>query len=73
MREMKDSGVEWVGEIPKNWDFIRGKYHLINKKYIPGIHASEYNRLSLTLKGVLPRSKDDADGLQPKDFNTHGQ
>lgn len=71
MREMKDSGIEWVGEIPKNWHFECGKYHFFNNKYIPGIHADKYNRLSLTLKGVLPRSKDDADGLQPKDFNTY--
>ena len=28
MREMKDSGVEWIGEIPKNWDIIKGKYVL---------------------------------------------
>lgn len=25
MREMKDSGVEWIGEIPSEWDFLRGK------------------------------------------------
>ena len=24
--EMKDSGVEWIGEIPSHWDFIRLKY-----------------------------------------------
>ena len=71
MREMKDSGIDWVGSIPKEWDFIRGKYHLSNKKYIPGIHADKYERLSLTLQGVLPRSKDDTDGLQPKDFYTY--
>ena len=28
---MKDSGIEWVGEIPEHWDCIRGKYLL---KYI---------------------------------------
>ena len=22
-REMKDSGVEWIGEIPKNWGFAK--------------------------------------------------
>lgn len=71
MREMKDSGAEWVGTIPENWDFVRGKYHLTNKKNIPGVHADKYNRLSLTLKGVLPRSKDDSEGLQPKDFYTY--
>ena len=25
MREMKDSGVEWIGEIPKDWDTIANK------------------------------------------------
>ena len=32
MREMKDSGVEWIGEIPKEWNTIRLKYLLTNKK-----------------------------------------
>ena len=26
--EMKDSGIEWIGEIPVTWDIIRGKYIL---------------------------------------------
>ena len=26
MREMKDSGIEWIGEIPKNWKCVRLKY-----------------------------------------------
>lgn len=26
--EMKDSGVEWIGEIPKHWNVVRGKYVL---------------------------------------------
>ena len=25
-REMKDSGIEWIGEIPKEWEIIRIKY-----------------------------------------------
>lgn len=28
MREMKDSGIEWIGEIPKDWEIIKGKYVL---------------------------------------------
>lgn len=27
--EMKDSGVEWIGKVPKHWKIIRGKYILI--------------------------------------------
>ena len=32
MREMKDSGVEWIGEIPQNWNTVRLKYMLIADK-----------------------------------------
>lgn len=71
MREMKDSGVEWIGEIPNSWTVRRGKTLFVNTKYIPGKLSSNYDRLSLTLKGVLPRKKDDSDGLQPKDFDTY--
>ena len=27
MREMKDSGIAWIGEIPKNWDIQKIKYN----------------------------------------------
>lgn len=26
MRKMKDSGIEWIGQIPQEWDVQRGKY-----------------------------------------------
>lgn len=26
MREMRDSGVEWIGEIPKDWNCCKQKY-----------------------------------------------
>ena len=26
--EMKDSGIEWIGEIPKHWEIVKGKYIL---------------------------------------------
>lgn len=31
MREMKDSRVEWIGEIPKDWSMIRVKHAFIRK------------------------------------------
>ena len=31
--EMKDSGVEWIGEIPKNWDIEKIKYHLKREEF----------------------------------------
>lgn len=71
MREMKDSGIEWIGKIPANWNCIKGKYLFTNDKYIPGVNSYKYDRLSLTLNGVISRPKDDANGLQPNDFNTY--
>lgn len=32
MREMKDSGIEWIGEIPRNKRIIRNKYLLVYTK-----------------------------------------
>ena len=28
-REMKDSGVEWIGKCPKNWEVNSAKYHIV--------------------------------------------
>ena len=35
MREMKDSGVEWIGKIPNNWTVYKNKY-LIKEMYSGG-------------------------------------
>lgn len=35
MRDMKDSGIEWIGEIPKDWGTIINKYNFdLNKEII---------------------------------------
>lgn len=69
MREMKDSGVEWIGEIPREWQLLRFKDKYINKKEIAKEKSLEYERLALTLNGVIKRPKDDSEGLQPKEFD----
>ena len=71
MVEMKESGVTWVGKIPKHWNFNKAKYHFTNDKYVVGVKSTNYNRLALTLKGVIHREKEDNEGLQPNDFNTY--
>ena len=68
MREMKESGVGWIGEIPENWYIGRVKNIFKNKKEVVGDKADDYERLSLTLNGVLKRSKETNDGLQPEEF-----
>ena len=67
-REMKDSGIEWIGEIPQEWDLVKTKHCYSNQKVIVGENADEYERLALTLNGVIKRSKYDSTGLQPEVF-----
>lgn len=71
MREMKGSGISWVGEIPKEWSVNRAKYCFVNTKEIAGCMSDRYERLALTMNGVIKRSKDDSNGLQPEKFETY--
>lgn len=65
--ELKDSGVEWIGKIPKDWEVIRGKFLFDNKK-IKNSGAMN-NVLSLTLNGVIDRDINNFEGLQPESFD----
>ena len=51
--EMKDSGIEWIGKIPVEWDLIKisGLYSLRNTK----VSDKDYPPLSVTMKGILPQ------------------
>ena len=53
MRNMKDSGIECVGEIPSTWGVgrIGGLYSLRNQK----VSDRDYPPLSVTNKGILPQ------------------
>ena len=66
---MKNSGIEWIGEIPDDWEVKPVKRYFSHVKRIVGDDVDKYERLSLTMQGVLKRSKDDAEGLQPEKFN----
>ena len=70
-REMKDSGIEWIGEIPKGWEVVKVKNIFKNTKKIVGDREKEFERLALTLKGVLKRDKNDNKGLQSEKFSTY--
>lgn len=68
---MKDSGISWVGEIPQDWETCRTKYCFESTKEIARMKAVDYERLALTMNGVIKRSKDDNTGLQPEKFETY--
>ena len=68
MREMKQSGVYWIGEIPEDWSLLPTKRFFRAEKRIVGDAVDEYERLALTMQGVIKRSKEDSEGLQPEKF-----
>lgn len=51
MREMKDSGIEWLGEIPINWNLeqVSSIFEERNTK----VNDTDYPPLSVTKKGIL--------------------
>ncbi|PJB81578.1 MAG: restriction endonuclease subunit S, partial [Acidobacteria bacterium CG_4_9_14_3_um_filter_49_7] len=55
--EMKDSGVEWLGEIPKHWDVRRCKYILreINVRSVDG--SEEHLSMSQKHGGLVGREE----------------
>lgn len=71
MRQMKDSGIEWIGEIPQTWDVLKTKFCFRYKKEIAGINSDKFDRLALTMQNVVKRAKDDSNGLQPEKFETY--
>ena len=42
MREMKDSGIEWIGEIPVDWSMKRVK-HIFTRKNEKAMQETVYN------------------------------
>lgn len=53
MREMKDSGIEWIGEIPADWELskIGAVYEERNEK----VSDADFPPLSVTKQGVVPQ------------------
>lgn len=67
MREMKDSGIEWVGTIPAHWSTMPNKYVMRKIKFINPTYNGE-NILSLTVNGVIVRDLE-AGGKMPSSFD----
>ena len=53
MREMKDSGIEWIGEIPADWELskIGAVYEERNEK----VSDVDFQPLSITKQGIVPQ------------------
>lgn len=68
-RVLVDSGVSWLGKIPDSWSTCRVKNKFLFHKIIAKEKSVNYDRIALTLNGVIKRDKDDSSGLQPDNYN----
>lgn len=67
MREMKESGIDWIGKIPNNWSCKRLKQILVERNEKNNPIKSE-NLLSLSIeRGVFPYSEKTGGGNKAKE------
>lgn len=67
MREMKDSGIQWLREYPANWNLIKIKYCL-KERVDKNNPVRTTDILSLTAKqGVIPYDQKEGGGNKPKE------
>lgn len=66
-RPMKDSGIEWIGNIPDDWRVIKHKYAMHKEKSICE-HYNNESIISLTMNGVIIRDLN-AGGKMPITFD----
>ncbi|MBP6961953.1 restriction endonuclease subunit S [Candidatus Saccharibacteria bacterium] len=69
-QKMKDSGVAWLGDIPSEWDQKQARYIFKQTKDSVGEDPSKYELLSLTLRGIIPRSQVDG-GKNPENYSAY--
>ena len=68
MREMKDSGIEWIGEIPSDWA-IKPLYCFFAERKNKNILGKEDNLLSLSYGKVIRKDINTNEGLLPSNYN----
>ena len=68
MREMKDSGIEWVGAIPATWK-IHPLYYYFCERKCKNTLGKENNLLSLSYGRVIRKDINTVDGLLPENYN----
>lgn len=68
MRTMKDSGVEWVGNIPERWETKQMRACFLERKR-PNTSCCENNLLSLSYGNIVRKDMEGNRGLLPESFS----
>ena len=69
-REMKDSGIEWIGDIPKHWT-VHPIYCYFSERKNKNFSMKEHNLLSLSYGKIIKKDINALGGLLPASFNTY--
>ena len=67
-RKMKDSGIQWVGDIPSHWG-VKSAFQLFSQVKNKNEGLVEQNLLSLSYGKIKRRSIDAVGGLLPENFD----
>lgn len=67
----KTINLPWLSEIPIHWALNRNKVFLKESKDVVGESSKDYNLLSLTKSGIIPRDVASGKGKFPSDFSTY--
>lgn len=70
MTDMKQSGIEWVGEIPSHWN-IHPVYFYFGERKNKNRFGQEENLLSLSYGKIIRKDINTSEGLLPESFNTY--
>lgn len=66
--KLKDSGIEWIGKIPEEWN-IHPLYYYFDERKHKNILGKERNLLSLSYGKIIRKDIDCREGLLPENFN----
>ncbi|WP_282277188.1 restriction endonuclease subunit S [Stenotrophomonas sp. PS02297] len=67
VRQMKDSGIDWVGQVPSHWS-VRPFYSFAAEVDHPNTGLKEKNLLSLSYGRLVRKDMDRLEGLTPASF-----
>jgi len=68
--EYKNSEVEWVGDIPIDWE-VMPLFAIASTESVKNSNGAENNVLSLSYGSIVQRDVEDNFGLLPESFNTY--
>ena len=68
--EMKDSGIKWIGLIPKHWD-VHPVYSYFGERKNRNKLGKETNLLSLSYGNIIRKDINTNGGLLPENFNNY--